>query len=75
MSTDPRRTPVRRAEDLSPLGRVVFGVGFLAKITALGFDAMVDRVAETVVRSERAFREGRDGVDEAHVVRERKRDR
>lgn len=74
-SSDPNRPspPARRPEDLTPLGRVVFGAGFVARLAALGFDAMVDRMAETVVRSERAFREGRDGVDDATVVRESRR--
>ena len=66
-------TPARQPEDLTPLGRVVFGAGFAARLAALGFDALVDRLADTYVRSERAFREGRDGVDDAHIVQERRR--
>ncbi|MCA0269926.1 MAG: hypothetical protein LCH53_12035 [Bacteroidetes bacterium] len=69
-SDDPRRVPARQPADLTPLGQVVYGAGFVARLTALGLDAMVDRIAETVVRSEKAFREGRDGVDDARIVRE-----
>ena len=64
---------MRAPEDLTPLGQVVFGAGFVARLASRGFDALLDRAADTYVRSERAFREGRDGVDDAHIVQERRR--
>lgn len=78
-STDRSNTrstpPARRPDDLTPVGRLVYGAGFLARLASRGFDAVLDRAADTYVRSERAFREGRDGVDEAEIVRDPRRPR
>ena len=71
----PTRLPARW-EDLSPLGRLVLSVGAVGRVTATVLERGVDRAAQIVADSQRAFREGRDAtVDDATVVREDRRER
>lgn len=74
-SERPRHLP-SRWEDLTPLGRLVVTVGAVGRVTATVLERGVDRAAQIVADSQRAFREGRDAVvDDATVVREDRHER
>ena len=58
-------------ERLNLLGKTVFFTGAAARFTADVLEKAIDRAADIVVESERAFREGRDpNVDDAKILDE-----
>lgn len=59
---------------LNLLGKIVYAGGAAARAVGTGVDRVLNHVADVVVHSEKAFREGLDdNVDEARIVKEEKR--
>lgn len=58
-------------ERLNLLGKALFVSGAAARVTAGLLEKAVDRAADIVTDSERAFRQGRDAnIDDAKVLEE-----
>ena len=58
-------------ERLNPLGKAVFLTGAAVRTTASLIDKTLERAADILIETERAFKEGRDpNVDDAKILEE-----
>lgn len=75
MTESQRNERSRREIDfgrLNVLGKIVFVGGAAARAVGGGIDRVVRHVADVVVQSEKAFRQGRDeNVEDARILEER----
>jgi hypothetical protein len=58
---------------LNVLGKIIFVGGAAARVVSGGIDRVLNHVADIVVESEKAFREGKDdNIEDARILEERK---
>ncbi len=63
--------PTRRYENLNLLGQVVFLAGTAIRTTANLIDTAIDKAADLVVETEKAFRQGLDpNIEDAKILDE-----
>lgn len=68
---DKREESTVRYEKLNLLGKAVFLGGAAVRMTANLIDTVIERAADVIVESERAFKQGRDpNVEDAKVLEE-----
>ncbi len=61
---------------LNLLGKLVYAGGAAARAVGTGVDRVLNHVADVVVQSEKAFRDGLDeNVDDARILKEEKREK
>lgn len=69
---DERDHRIIEFERLNLLGKTVYVTGATARAAADLLDKVIDRAADIVAESERAFKQGRDpNVDDARILEER----
>lgn len=58
---------------LNVLGKLVYVGGAAARVVSGGIDRVLNHVADVVVETEKAFKEGRDeNIEDARILEERK---